>query len=180
MNIHPIQAAGPTLARLLDYPERGWRRDVERARHLLAEHSIAASELVYSFQRELDGMTLSRLQELYSRTFDLSPVCIPYVSVHLFGEESFKRAGLMSGLAEVYRRHDCEADIELPDHLGVILRHAPCFDAGEWDELLRYCLRPAVEPMVAALARGANPYRHVVGALRAALAVESATEHADA
>ncbi len=85
--------------------------------------------------------------------------------MHLFGQDSFKRATLMTGLEEAYLRAGCRREGELPDHLGVVLSFAAAFDDAEWDELVRLCLAKPLVWMARALERAGNPYLHLVRAV---------------
>ena len=114
-------------------------------------------------------MSTEHAQELYTRSFDLSPVCVPYVSVHLFGAESFKRSELMTGLIAAYERVGFDRGTELPDHIALVLQCAPRFDADEWDDLAVLVLTPALEKMREALSNANSPWRHVACAAQAML-----------
>lgn len=110
------------------------------------------------------------LEELYVRTFDVSAACVPYLSVHVFGEESFKRAELMTGLAAAYAREELHPGRELPDHISVVLRLGPALP--EWHELVRACVLGAVAAMRAEAEGAKSPHRHALDALLGALAAE--------
>ena len=97
------------------------------------------------------------------------PVCAPYLSVHLFGEESFKRAGLMGGLAGAYRAVGFDTGGELPDHLVLVLRFMPAMTAEEQDDLVQYVLKPGVDRMAGVFSRSGNPYRYLIQSLLATL-----------
>ncbi len=112
---------------------------------------------------------LSRLEELYTETFDLQPVCCPYVGYHLFGEDR-RRGTFMVKLKEHYRGQDCPLNGELPDHVSVMLRFLSV--AGRSDEtcdLINYCLIPAVKKMIPLIKNNGNPYKCVLQALLKAL-----------
>ncbi|HEX6200854.1 MAG TPA: molecular chaperone TorD family protein, partial [Thermoanaerobaculia bacterium] len=130
--------------------------------------------------------SFDELEDLYTRTFDLTPVCAPFLSVHLFGQESFRRARLMTGLEEAYRRAGYDRGTELPDHLAVVLGAAEVFPDDEWRELVEQVLALPLARMKGALAGGPadgsprNPYRHLLEAVRLALGVAEVPEEAPA
>lgn len=109
-------------------------------------------------------------QEVYTNTFDLDPVCCPYVAFHLFGE-SFKRGALMAKLRETYAEHGFAASAtELPDHLSTMLRFAAaCEDSELAQEMLNELVLPALRTMTAGFTNESNPYREGLRALMAAL-----------
>jgi nitrate reductase delta subunit len=142
----------------------------------LEESCSEAAAHLGRFAEEMSAIGLHKREEIYLRTFDLNPSCPPYMSVHLFGEESFKRAILMTGLAAAYDRAGFDRGGELPDHLGVVLRFAPQFDDEEWTELARFCLATPLVRMGAVLSPTNNPYRHAVAALHALLRADFTLE----
>lgn len=163
----------PLIGRCLAYPDEGLAAAAVTLREGIPAPSAAAAPLG-RFAAAVARVPLDRLREVYTRTFDLQPSCVPYLGVHLFGEESFKRARLLTGLAEAYARDGHGSGGELPDHLAVVLGWAPRAPDDEWAELGRMCLAGPVRDMAAALAGTDNPYRHLLEGLRLVLGVEPA------
>ncbi len=122
-----------------------------------------------SFLDRTSVMSLSQRQEHYVQTFDLMPQCSLYVSVHLFGEESFKRAELMAGLKRVYDSHGVIDTTELPDHLALLLLNNAHFSDEEWHELVSMAILPAIIKMIDNLDKRDNPYALALKAVRALL-----------
>lgn len=160
MDYRPRYAA---FARLFEYPGADYL-EVVRALQLELETSCpeAAPDLA-RFSANLAPRRFAEIEELYFRTFDLAAQCAPYVSVHLFGEESFKRAELMTALAEAYAGAGLARGTELPDHLAVVLKQASTLP--EWQELSSECLLRAVAGMGDESEKAQNPYQHVFAAL---------------
>ncbi len=159
-----------SLAPLLDYPgERAIAAALDCRSALAGEYPEAAAA-VGDFLEWIANEPMEAQQEAYTRTFLVMPSCVPYVSVHLFGEESFRRGRLMADLRDAFDRAGFEPGSELPDHLAVLLRFAPCLSPEEFDELVRYCLKAPVAAMAASLGRTRNPYLHAIEALRLVLA----------
>ncbi|MEK7703910.1 MAG: nitrate reductase molybdenum cofactor assembly chaperone [Myxococcota bacterium] len=158
-----------TLGQLLSYPRADYAARADAALAYAPATAAACREHLEHFRAYVRATSAAELEETYARTFDLSPVCVPYLSVHVFGEESFKRAQLMTGLADAYTRASLPSIEELPDHLSVVLRRAGAFTPEEWQELVQYCLREPLGKMCAALTRAESPYAHVLGAVLALL-----------
>ena len=154
------------IGTLFEYPSGAFQERYEEANDAAGAFSADATGALDEFWRELTGLSTEHAQELYSRSFDLSPVCVPYASVHLFGAESFKRAELMTGLIATYERVGFDRGTELPDHIALLLQCAPRFEADEWDDLAGLVLSPALEKMVDALTKAGSPWRHVARAAR--------------
>jgi len=164
------------LGALLDYPGDAFQERYDEALEAARAFSPAAAGALETFARELAGLSTEHAQEIYTRSFDLSPVCVPYLSVHLFGAESFKRAELMTGLSAAYERIGFDRGAELPDHAALVLTCAPHFGAEEWADLETLVLTPAFEKMAAALETAGSPWRH---AARAALALLTMGDDSD-
>ena len=166
------------LARLgeaLDYPDGRLRPRLDALSPLTRAHGPSAAA-VDGFLAELAGYELAALSEIYTRTFDVAPICVPYLSIHLFGEESFRRASLMSGLSESLAEAGVALDGELPDHLAVVLRAAPALPDEVFEDLLEFVLRAGVHAMVAALSETPNPYRWLLQAVQAVVGPASADD----
>lgn len=162
-------SAAAAIGALLEYPGESFQERYDEAMEAVRALDCDAKAALASFQAELSGLSTEHAQELYTRSFDLSPVCAPYASVHLFGAESFKRAELMAGLIAAYERAGFDRGTELPDHIALLLRSAPGFDADEWEDLSALVLSPALEKMGGALDGAKSPWRHVVRAARIVL-----------
>jgi nitrate reductase delta subunit len=164
--------AAAALGELFLYPRQDYRRRVSAARALCdVQCDVLTAESLVAFENAVGELSVDELQDLYTRTFDLTPRCVPYLSVHLFGAESFDRGRLMTGLDEAYRRAGFDRGGELPDHLGLVLRFATAFDETEWDELVTLCLARPLTLMLGELQEAGNPFRHAVEAVRRALGV---------
>lgn len=157
-----------TLARLLEYPV--WSNADTLVRAVLRpDNSADKSVRVTDFARAFAALSQDEREELYTATFDVTPACVPYVSIHLFGEESFKRGEFMAALSARYAAAGFETRGELPDHLSVLLRFLAQTDEAEQRELVQFCLLGPLGKMIAALS-DENPYRALLGTVREVLA----------
>lgn len=150
------------LGRLLDHPRPGDHGLLVEARARLREEVPAAGECLDRYTDAIAALDVGAHEELYARTFDLMPVCIPYLSVHLFGEQSYARTRLMTGLAGFYESHGVATGTELPDHLRLVLAAAAHFDETEWSDLVELCLLGALLCMRDAAHAAHNPYAHLL------------------
>jgi len=107
-------------------------------------------------------------EELFTSVFDVSPACVPYVSVHLLGEENFKRGAFMAALHRRYQETGFSTGGELPDHLAVLLRFAAETHEAERRELVQFCLLGPLDRMIEALA-AENPYCGLLATVREVL-----------
>lgn len=163
------------LGRLLEYPGEGFQECLEDALRYARETGPRVAACIEAFWADAARLSAENARELYTRSFDLAPVCVPYVSVHIFGAESLKRAELMTGLKAAYERTGCDCGTELPDHIALVLQFGPCLEPEEWADLSTLVLAPAVEKMSAALQDANSPWRHVMRAVQQALAAGDTT-----
>ncbi len=158
------------FASLLEYPRDDWDRRVAAARAVIAGAGFTeVQNHLEQFAHAMSDRTRAEREELHAATFDLSRQCVPYVSIHLFGEENFKRGAFMAALNARYVAIGFSAGGELPDHLAVLLRFlGEAADEAERHELVLHALFGPVERMMASLPP-TNPYHHLVGAIQETL-----------
>ncbi len=163
-------------AGLVDYPNEFFVQDIHRLEECVRGfgHSPSILEQLQLFQKSIEKLSLVKLQELYTSTFDLSPICSLHVGFHLFGE-SYKRGTLMAKLREEYQNAGLQEGTEIPDHLSNILKYCAVLSGMEQEhevylELLTFIVLPGVEKMAASFAETANPYQYLLGSLSAWLA----------
>lgn len=133
---------------------------------LLGSVSPEAALLYEEFEQITGQISAAELEETYTLTFDLQPLCYPYLGYHLFGDDHV-RGVFMAGLKECYRGCGISPGTELPDHISLILRYlSRSSDNDEKYELLVECLLPAAEKMLGSFDNSnANPYRKLLQSL---------------
>jgi nitrate reductase delta subunit len=158
------------FADLLDYPDGTTLPTAVACAALLRDELPAASAPFAGYLRFLEGQAMSRVEEVYTATFDLQPACHPYLGYQLCGE-SQQRALFLMQLQQLYRRHGYTAGSELPDHLATVLRFiAGSDDRACREELVADGLLPTLDKMLRELDGGTNPYAELLQALRICLA----------
>jgi len=130
------------LATALEYPARAWVREALSARGFAAWPG-------------------EELEELYTRTFDINPVCSLEVGWHLYGED-YNRGAFLVGMRGLMRDLGVAEGTELPDHLTSVLRVLGRMAPEEADGFARGYVLPAVGKMLSGFPDGENPYRDVV------------------
>lgn len=184
MNKDPIGCLYASFADLLSYPTALTLEQADDCLAQLQESHPVAAVAFENFLRGLKQLELEKLKELYTTTFDMQPVCYPYIGYQLFGE-SYKRGAFMAQLNETYHACGFSAGQELPDHLPVALRFLGLDSSdreGEFcQSLLNSGLVPALEKMLKPFGEESeNPYFWLLLALQRFLvqAPEKEFDHA--
>jgi nitrate reductase delta subunit len=161
---HPGPALA-ALAALLEYPSETHPAIPDRT--ALAGYPQALAELD-RFASGFQALSPEEREEVFTATFDVSPAVAPYLSIHLFGEENFKRGDFMAALNARYAQTGFSPGDELPDHVRNLLRFAATIPPEELRELAQFCLVTPLGVMAEKL-RAENPYRALLAAARAVL-----------
>jgi nitrate reductase molybdenum cofactor assembly chaperone NarJ/NarW len=150
------------LATLLEYPGCGWQSQLQLcARQLRAEHP-AIIPLVEEFLVFFQELPVSAVQEKYTQTFDLNPVCTLEVGYHLFGE-NYKRGLFLANLRETESAFELGQDGQLPDYLPVMLRLLDRLEDEELRSAIIFeCMIPALTKMIEATKTADSPYGNLL------------------
>lgn len=148
------------LAAVLIYPERDYSERVMRCRDVAAVEAPAALEQIEALMANIEGKSLSELEEGYIQTFDLNPLCSLDTGWQLFGEE-YNRGLYMVRLRNEMHRFDIPETTELPDHLTNALRVLGRMPEEEAISFAVCCLVPAVDKLLGAVKKG-NAYRPLI------------------
>lgn len=150
------------LASSLEYPGEDWNTHLERCKQWLTIQEPDVAVQFIRFRRQVDKLPVEKLQELYTQTFDLNPVCTLDIGYHLFGE-NYKRGELLARLRETEAPFELGQENQLPDHLPVLLRLlAKLKDEELRRALIGELLIPALGKMSEALSQTENPYRDLI------------------
>lgn len=163
------------LGRLFRYPDESFALDLAKVPARVETNTPEAASLVRDFANRVRDLAMEDLQELYTRTFELSPVCALEVGWQLYGEE-YARGSFLVFLREALRKHGIAEDTELPDHLIHVLPLLDRLRGDEGRELAQHAVLPAIEKMLQGFAGKNNPYESLLRALRATLGVRADKE----
>jgi nitrate reductase gamma subunit len=95
--------AGGALAYILGYPGEGFCDRLDEAFEQIGGELPEASEHLRAFADALRPLPAGDREELYTRTFDINPVCSLEIGWQLFGEE-YHRGALLVRLRQELRR----------------------------------------------------------------------------
>lgn len=162
------------LADLLSYPSEATSVTLDAAVASTAEACPEALRPLSEWEAYFRATPLWEVQETYTRTFDLNPVCGLDVGFYLFGED-YQRGVFLAHLRESQEAVGLVEQTELPDHLPVLLRWlARVYPAELYTDMAAECVVPVLRRMDEILAEGANPYRRLIQAIARALEADLA------
>jgi nitrate reductase delta subunit len=158
------------LAELLAYPANGKPRRFDGM-----PEAIRSS--LGEFADRLDGFSPEEVEESYTRTFDLNPVCSLEVGWHLYGE-NYSRGEFLVLMRGELRKYGLAESTELPDHLTHVLRVLGRMPGRDADKFAVTYVIPALEKMRAGIAGKNSPYEHLLEAVYTTLLADIDSEHA--
>ncbi len=162
------------LAILLSHPQTGYLSVLNNV--INSGVSKKSSKYLCAFRDAVADLTPYELQELYTRTFDLNPMCSPALSVHLFGVESFKRSHLMVGLLDIYRAAEYSATGESADHMSSVVNFLPFAENEAREEVAQFILLPGMAKIAEFLDSKSNPFSFLIKATISIVAAETGKE----
>lgn len=164
------------LSFCLEYPSDALLQHAEKAMSVLKGGYRRASTPFMRFRDFVAVTPIEAVQELYTAVFDFQPECCPYIGYHVFGD-SHRRGVFMANLAGWYRSAGfMEEGRDLPDYLPTVLRFlAATARSPEKQELLQYCVIPAMDRIDKGLRAQRNPYQYVLTAARLVLSEKKGT-----
>jgi len=161
------------LANVLEYPTSEIAGQAEACSSSLGVVCGQAQGCFDGFKEFCRKNPLSRLEELYTDTFDLQAICCPYVGFHLFGEDRTRGMFMVKLKEHCYSAGNYPVNGELPDHISVMLRYLSFAVRGDdTRDLISSCLIPAVEKMIPLFKSNGNPYQGVLQATLKVLETE--------
>ncbi|MBI2996594.1 MAG: molecular chaperone TorD family protein [Candidatus Melainabacteria bacterium] len=176
-----------SLAELLEYPQDGFCNLLNSCETMLNNFDNEVKEiknLFNKFSSFVKENSKEKLQELYVKTFELNPACTPYIGVHIFGEDGYKRGTLMTRLKQAYKENNLNNNSELPDHISQILKLASSLnDKDKYNTLLAECVIHPINLMLKELENknnNSNPYKYLLTAIKkiAELSIVKELRHA--
>lgn len=172
-NLQTHQDICRQFAALLSYPDAEVQKTAATCQELLQENRFDVTEQLQLFTEFLKTSNRSIIEEVFTSTFDLQPICHPYVGYQLCGESQQRTMFLMK-LQEIYRQHDYNSGSELPDHIGQMLRFIGITNDQKCrQELIDEGLLPALEKIIQAIENDNHPYKGLLKALQSFLSGNS-------
>ena len=164
---------------LLTYPRGDYGDRLEFCRTVLPLDDAEADSLLGGFVRQIQSLSLEEVQELYTHTFDLNPVCALEVGWQLHGED-YSRGEFLVAMRKQLRLYRIPESRELPDHLSCVLSLLDRLEPEEARNFKEDSLRPALNKMLAGFLDESNPYRNLLLAIAKLLSCDPGKALAEA
>ncbi len=148
------------LGALFAYPTAEYVAALNRCVLALDNTEGDAGQLLRPLQEHVDGMTLAEMEEMYTRTFDINPVCTLEVGWHVYGED-YARGAFLVKMREMLRENNLPESTELPDHLTHVVVLLGRLQGEEADQLVARYILPALKKMLDGM-KGEQPYKALV------------------
>ena len=156
------------LADLLTYPENNYHQKVIACSSELETRRASANQYVRKFAEYAEELPLYEIQELFTHTFDVNPMCALEVGWQLYGE-NYERGSFMVKMRRKIRDFGLTESGELPDHLAHILRILGRMESYEACEFTSEFIMPALDKMIKGLEGKNNPYEGILLGIRCEL-----------
>jgi len=130
------------FANALSYPDEDYQEKVTVCLQRLEEYPQAA-ESFRPFAEFVEAVEITRLEELFTATFDLNDKRPLEVGWHLYGEE-YKRGQFLVKMRSLLREYEVEESTELPDHLSHCLQLLPGMEFADAEAFTQNYLLPAL------------------------------------
>lgn len=145
------------LAALFRYPDEQIHMHAEECLRLMDGDPSEAAVQLREFCKAAECLTAEDLQELFTRTFDLNPLCTLEIGWQLYGE-GYQRGEFLVKMRQQLREHDVRETGELPDHLSHALALLGKLDPEDASEFAARYVLPAIDKMRGAWQENRNAY----------------------
>lgn len=136
------------LAELFRYPESDHAEKVLACQELVESVYPEAGVILETFTKYFISLDEDKREYLFSKTFDVQPICYLDLGYVIFGED-YKRGTFLQKMKEEQRRVGRDCSPELPDHLFHVLCLITVHPDKELvEELAAKILVPGVKKMI--------------------------------
>lgn len=156
------------LGALFAYPDGDYDARLSRCILALNHREGDVGRILEPLYQRVKKMTRAEVEEMYTRTFDINPVCTLEVGWHVYGED-YARGAFLVKMREMLREHDLAESTELPDHLTHVLVLLGRLDGQNADHLAGHFLLPALQKMLDGMKDGEQPYKALLETVWAAV-----------
>jgi len=146
-----------SLAGLFEYPSGDFSQRVSSCRALADQRSPDRGEAIAALEERTRPMSRGEVEEMFTRTFEINPVCALEIGWHIYGED-YARGALLVRLRQELRTQGIPEITELPDHLTHVLQLLGRLEKPLADDLAGRYVLPALKKMIDAVKDSDCPY----------------------
>jgi nitrate reductase assembly molybdenum cofactor insertion protein NarJ len=137
-----------SIADIFRYPEADSPSKVETCQKLVDTEYPEAGKVLQPFTEHFLSLDEDGREELFTKTFDVQPICYLDLGYVIFGED-YKRGSFLLHMKEEQKRIGRDCSPELPDNLYHVLHLLTIHTEKEFvDELVAKILVPGVKKMI--------------------------------
>ena len=152
------------LADVLTYPNAGFEDRLSRCGEALCGVDADFERAYADWADHMRSLSHEERQELYARTFDLSPKCTLELGWHLFGE-AYDRGTFLVWMRGQLRGFSLIESTDLPDHVRHVLPVLGRLEDAAADAFSTACVQPALEIIREGLDGLDSPYGRLIDAI---------------
>ena len=152
------------VAGVLTYPDESFEDRLAGCGEALRAAGGDFEERFGAWADQMRGLCPADRQEIYARTFDLSPKCTLEIGWHLFGE-SYDRGTFLVWMRGQLRGFALAESTDLPDHVRHVLPVLGRMEPEAADAFSTACVQPALETIRDGLDGLDSPYRPLIDAI---------------
>ena len=136
------------LANLFRYPEEDFVLHLKEVQDFLDEFYPEAGKELHPFSKFMNNCPLDEREELFTKTFDVQPICYLDLGYVMFGEDYKRGAFLLNMQGEQQKiNNDCGTD--LPDNIcNVLVLMTKSEDDRFIEDLVWRIFIPCVKKMI--------------------------------
>lgn len=161
-----------SLGKLLQYPSPGFHENLSTLMTHLKESDSPSAGNVALFAEHVQDLPLEDCEELFTRTFDINPICALEVGWQLYGE-SYERGNFIVSMRQGLKQYNLPESDELPDHLSHVLQAIGRMKEEQASEFIGKMALPAVKKMSKGLEGKENPFRYILNGILSELAART-------
>jgi nitrate reductase assembly molybdenum cofactor insertion protein NarJ len=138
-----------TLAELFRYPGENFIGKLNNCMKLLEDHYPEAAVELNVFRSYMVDCTADRREELFTKTFDVQPVCYLDLGYVMFGED-YKRGVFLLNMQQEQRKIGNDCGTDLPDNICNVLNLMTISDDRAFvEDLVWSIFIPCLKKMIA-------------------------------
>ena len=132
---------------LFEYPTASYFAQTDHLQTELETQNPLGAIMIKPFADFVHNSTLKELEESFSYTFDLNPVCTLEIGWHLFGED-YRRGQFMAKVREELAKAGLDESHELPDHLTHVMMLLDAMSPEDGEYFASSCVIPGMTKML--------------------------------